>query len=299
MNQPYLIPLNARQRSPAVGLAVALSVSHHFRGRYGAGSPSPFEDRDVLLLRPGHRATAPRPAGPWGRQEPVSIPRKQNPQQTQQVGQVGSPTGSYSDERDERDGPDDANGDEDGHSLTQLDDQQSPAAQAAEDNQSGGEGQQLLLCPAQEGLSCGFAQVTHQQQEERGTGEHSGANQIESDAEKGTYKDDNWRSAVARCKKHIQSAARREMKYGAVQVAAISAAAAAACIPVDQSEQQSESNRDAGNRKHRRHCSASPCHGNSQTRLAPCVLAQRGNTCLHVAAALQRRPRAFVMSTTQ
>lgn len=60
----YLVPRNARQRSPAVGLAVALTVSHHFRGRYGAGPPSPFEDRDVLLLRPGHRATAPRPAGP-------------------------------------------------------------------------------------------------------------------------------------------------------------------------------------------------------------------------------------------
>lgn len=212
MNASYLIPRNARQRSPAVGLAVALSVSHHFRGRCGAGSPSPFEDRDVLLLlRPGHRATAPRPAGPWGRQEPVSIPRKQNPQQTQQVGQVGSPTGSYSDQRDERDGTDDANGDEEGHSLTQLDDQQSPAAQAAEDNQGCGEGRQLLLCPAQEGLRRGFAQVTHQQQENCGTGEHSGANQIESDAEKGTYKDDNRGSAVARCEKHIRSAGRRKM----------------------------------------------------------------------------------------
>lgn len=211
MNASYLIPRNAGQRSPAVGLAVALSVSHHFRGRYGAGSPSPFEDRDVLLLRPGHRATAPRPAGPWGRQEPVSIPRKQNPQQTQQVGQVGSPAGSYSNDRNERDGPDDANGDEEGHSLTQLDDQQSPAAQAAEDNQGCGEARQTLLCPAQEGLRRGFARVTHQQQENNGTGEHSGPNQIEPDAENGTYKDANWGSAVARWENHIQSAGRRKM----------------------------------------------------------------------------------------
>lgn len=196
MKASYLIPRNARQRSPAVGLAVALSVSHHFRGRYGAGSPSPFEDRDVLLLRPGHRATAPRPAGPWGRQEPVSIPRKQNPQQTQQVGQVGSPIGPHSDQRDERDGPDDANGDEEGHSLTQLD-QQSPAAQAAEDNQGCGQGRQLLLCPAQEGPRRGFAQVTRQQQEQRGAGQRSGADQMQSDAEKGTNKEENWGRAVA------------------------------------------------------------------------------------------------------
>ena len=155
----YLVPRNAGQRSPAMRLAVALTVSHHFRGRYGAGPPSPFEDRDVLLLRPGHRATAPRPAGPWGRQEPVSIPRKQNPQQPQQVGQVGSPAGPDSAQRDERDGPDDANGDEDGHSLTQPDDQQSPAAQAAEDYQGCGDGEQLLLGAAQEGLRRGFAQV--------------------------------------------------------------------------------------------------------------------------------------------
>ena len=155
----YLVPRNAGQRSPAMRLAVALTVSHHFRGRYGAGPPSPFEDRDVLLLRPGHRATAPRPAGPWGRQEPVSIPRKQNPQQPQQVGQVGSAAGPDSAQRDERDGPDDANEDEDGHSLTQPDDQQSPAAQAAEDYQGCGDGEQPLFGAAQEGLRRGFAQV--------------------------------------------------------------------------------------------------------------------------------------------
>ena len=94
------------------------------------------------------------------------------------------------------------------------------------------------------------------------------------------------------------------MKNRAVEVASIPAAAAAAaaaqasCIPVDQSEQQSESNRDGGKANHRRHCSANPCHAESQTRLAPCVLAQRGDTCLHVAAALRRRPGAFVMSAS-
>lgn len=161
LDMSYLVPRNARQRSPAVGLAVALTMSHHFRGRYGAGPPSPFEDRDVLLLRPGHRATAPRSAGPWGRQEPVSIPRKQNPQQPQQVGQVGSPAGPDSAQRDQGNGSDDANKDKDERSLPQPDNQQSPAAQAAEDYQGCGEGQQLVLGAAQEGLRRGFAQVAH------------------------------------------------------------------------------------------------------------------------------------------
>lgn len=88
------------------------------------------------------------------------------------------------------------------------------------------------------------------------------------------------------------------MKTRAGAAAVFVAATAAACIPVDQSEQQSENNGDGGNADRRRHSSASPCHGESQPRLASCVLEQRGDTSLNVAIALQRCPGMFFMSAT-
>uniref|UniRef100_A0AAV2KY00 Uncharacterized protein n=1 Tax=Knipowitschia caucasica TaxID=637954 RepID=A0AAV2KY00_KNICA len=265
----YLVPLDAGQRGPAVGLVVVVTVGHVCTD-HRAGPSAPFKHRHVSC---GGAALLTQ--CPGLRQQPIRIPRQQDPQHSQQVRHVRSPRGAHFVQRKHRESPENTEDQEEGDALVQASDHECASGHAHEQEHGRAGSTERCMCPIQKRAQHRLRQVPQRQQRESSVQLDLSTEQEDPQPEEGTQEAEERRERAPATLEQLRHAAPEQVK-GRERACAVLSLSPPLCT--------SEQERDARTQTPDAHCHfvGTPESGQGQPGTALLRLSgQRGSTCFH------------------